>query len=110
MIFSLAINWNFNPNIFEIGFFPVKYYSLMYVLAFVIGLYLMKKIFNKDNVPLEKMDSLFIYTVIGMLLGARIGHYLFYEKNYTIADVLLPLNCIPLSIRATRGWPVMGQP
>lgn len=103
MIFSLAINWNFNPNIFEIGSFPVKYYSLMYVLAFVIGLYLMKKIFNKDNVPLEKMDSLFIYTVIGMLLGARIGHYLFYEKNYTIAEVLLPFKLHPFEYTGYQG-------
>ncbi|RPD98789.1 prolipoprotein diacylglyceryl transferase [Aureibaculum marinum] len=103
MIFSLSIDWNFNPDIFKIGSFPIKYYSLMYVLAFVIGLQLMKRIYIKDNISLEKLDSIFIYTVVSMLLGARIGHYLFYEENYTLAEVFLPFKLHPFEYTGFQG-------
>lgn len=99
----LYINWNFNPDLFKIGSFPIKYYSLMYVLAFVLGLYIMKRIFIKDKIALEKLDSIFIYTVIGMLFGARIGHYLFYEENYTWAEVFLPFKLDPFEYTGFQG-------
>ena len=103
MIFSLAVDWNFNPDIFKIGSFPIKYYSLMYVLAFVVGLQLMKRIYIKDNISLEKLDSIFIYTVIAMLLGARIGHYVFYEEDYTLAEVFLPFKLNPFEYTGFQG-------
>lgn len=103
MIFSLAVDWNFNPDIFKIGSFPVKYYSLMYVLGFVVGLQLMKRIYIKDNISLEKLDSLFIYSVIAMLLGARIGHYVFYEEDYTLAEVFLPFKLNPFEYTGFMG-------
>ena len=103
MVFFEAINWNFNPDLFKIGSFPVKYYSLMYVLAFVVGLELMKRMYKKDGIPVQKLDALFIYTVIAMLLGARIGHYLFYEDDYTIAEVFLPFKLNPFEYTGFRG-------
>ena len=75
----------------------------MYVLAFVLGLQIMKRIFNKDNISLEKLDSMFIYTVISMLIGARVGHYLFYEENYTLAEVFLPFKLNPFEYTGFRG-------
>ena len=75
----------------------------MYVLAFVLGLEIMKRIYKKDEVSLSKLDSLFIYTVIAMLLGARIGHYLFYEEEYTLAEVLLPFKLNPFEYTGFRG-------
>ena len=103
MLFSLSIDWNFNPDIFTIGSFPIKYYSLMFVLTFVLGLYIMKMIYKKDNISIEKLDSLFMYTVIAMLLGARIGHYVFYEENYTLAEVFLPFKLNPFEYTGYRG-------
>ncbi|WP_117883001.1 prolipoprotein diacylglyceryl transferase [Aureibaculum luteum] len=103
MIFSLAIDWNFNPDIIKIGSFPIKYYSLMYVLAFIVGLQLMKRIYTKDNISLEKLDSIFIYTVVAMLLGARIGHYVFYEEDYTLAEVFLPFKLDPFEYTGFQG-------
>jgi len=99
----LSIDWNFNPDLFKIGSFPIKYYSLMYVLAFVIGLQIMKHIFKKDAISLDKLDSLFIYTVIAMLIGARVGHYLFYEEDYTIAEVFLPFKLNPFEYTGFQG-------
>ncbi len=103
MILFEAINWNFNPDLLKLGSFPIKYYSLMYVLAFIIGLELMKRIYKKDGVSLNKLDALFIYTVIAMLFGARIGHYLFYEENYTLAEVFLPFTLNPFEYTGFRG-------
>jgi len=70
----------------------------MFVIAFMLGLYLMKKIFINDNVPVEKLDSLFIYTIVATLLGARIGHFLFYEPAFLFSkplEVLLPFRFSP---------------
>jgi len=103
MLFLLSIDWNFNPDLFTVGSFPIKYYSLMYVLSFVLGLQIMKMIFKKDNISIEKLDSLFMYTVIAMLLGARIGHYVFYEENYTLAEVFLPFKLNPFEYTGYRG-------
>lgn len=70
----------------------------MFVIAFMLGLYLMKKIFINDNIPIEKLDSLFIYTIVATLLGARIGHFLFYEPEFFFKkplEVLLPFRFSP---------------
>jgi len=99
----LSIDWNFNPDLFTIGSFPIKYYSLMYVLAFVIGLQLMKIIFLKDKISIDKLDPLFIYTIIAMLIGARMGHYLFYEESYTWSEVFLPFKLNPFEYTGFRG-------
>jgi len=99
----LFIDWNFDPDLFKIGSFPIKYYSLTYVLAFVLGLQVMKKIFLKDTISLDKLDPLFIYTIIAMLIGARTGHYLFYEENYTWSEVFLPFKLNPFEYTGFRG-------
>lgn len=103
MLFSLSIDWNFNPDIITIGSFPIKYYSLMFVLTFILGLQIMKMIFKKDIISIEKLDSLFMYTVIAMLLGARIGHYVFYEEDYMLAEVFLPFRLNPFEFTGFRG-------
>ena len=94
----LQIDWNPSPEIFKIGSFAIRYYSLMFVIAFMLGLYLMKKIYINDKIPIEKLDSLFIYTIIATLLGARIGHFLFYEPEFLFRkplEVLLPFRFSP---------------
>ncbi len=94
----LQIDWNPSPEIFKIGPIVIRYYSLMFVIAFMLGLYLMKKIFVNDKIPLEKLDSLFIYVVIATLVGARIGHFLFYDPMFLIEkplEVLLPVRFSP---------------
>jgi len=94
----LQIDWNPAPEIFKIGSFAIRYYSLMFVIAFMLGLHLMKKIFINDKIEIEKLDSLFIYVVIATLLGARIGHFLFYEPRFLIErplEVFLPFRFSP---------------
>src|SRR5210317_1188413 len=102
----LQIDWNPSPEIFKIGPFAVRYYSLMFVIAFMLGLYLMKKIFIKDKISLEKLDSLFIYVVIATLAGARIGHFLFYDPMFLIQkplEVILPFKFSPFEFTGFAG-------
>ena len=61
-------------------------------------LHLMKKMFINDKIPIEKLDSLFIYMVVAILLGARIGHFLFYDPEFLIKkplEVFLPFQFSP---------------
>jgi prolipoprotein diacylglyceryl transferase len=93
----LAFVWNPSEGI-EIGSFVIRYYSLMFVVAFALGWYIMKHIFIRENEPLEKLDSLFIYTVIATLVGARLGHVIFYQSELFRDDplsILLPIRTKP---------------
>lgn len=77
-----AIYWDISPEIFSIGNFSVRYYTLCFLLAFVISYVLMLHIFKRENKPQELLDQLSIYIFLGTLLGARLGHCLFYEFDY----------------------------
>ncbi|AUC14534.1 prolipoprotein diacylglyceryl transferase [Tenacibaculum sp. SZ-18] len=89
----LAITWDWDPEIFNIGGFSVRWYSLMFIIAFVLGLQLMKKIFTEDNISHEKMDPLFMYTFISMLIGMRLGEVFFYswaDYQDNLLQIILP--------------------
>lgn len=89
--------WNPSEGI-NIGFFTIRFYSLMFVIAFGLGWYLMKCIFDKENESTEKLDTLFIWTVIATLLGARLGHVFFYDWEYyrnNLMEILLPFRFNP---------------
>ena len=97
MTTALSIVWNPSEGI-NLGFFVIRYYSLMFVVAFGLGWYIMKKIFDRENEPIEKLDSLFIWTVFATLLGARLGHVFFYDWEYYrnhLMEILLPFRFSP---------------
>jgi phosphatidylglycerol---prolipoprotein diacylglyceryl transferase len=88
----LAITWDPSLGI-NLGFFTIRWYSLMFVSAFLLGLHLMKKIFIKDEIPVEKLDNLFMYTFISMLIGMRLGDVFFYSWDYYqdhLLEIVLP--------------------
>ena len=102
----LSIDWDPSIELVKIGSFAVRYYSLMFVIAFVLGLQIMKTIFKREGVSIEKLDSLFIYTVIATLLGARIGHFLFYDTAFLFSnplEVLLPVKFNPFQFTGYQG-------
>ena len=89
--------WNPAEGI-SIGNFVLRFYSLMFVVAFALGWYIMKRIFDRENEPVEKLDSLFIWTVVATLLGARLGHVFFYDWDYYrnhLLEILLPFRFDP---------------
>jgi len=97
MIHPLSFVWSPTEGI-DLGFFMIRYYSLMFVIAFALGWYIMKKIFDRENEPIDKLDSLFIWTVLATLLGARLGHVFFYDWEYYrnhLSEILLPFRFSP---------------
>lgn len=81
-----------------LGSFTLRYYSLMFVIAFTLGFYIMKKIYLREKQPLEQLDTLLIYVVVATLLGARLGHVFFYDWAYFKhhpAEILLPFQFDP---------------
>ena len=97
MITSLHMIWNPSEGI-DLGFFKLRYYSLMFVVAFGLGWYLMKKIFDREGETTDNLDKLFIYTVFATLIGARLGHVFFYDWDYYknhLAEIILPIRFSP---------------
>lgn len=91
----LKLDWNPITGIDIVGNFKLHFYSLMWVIAFILGWYIMKRIFTKEKVSLEYLDPLFIYTVLATMLGARLGHVLFYQSELIKEDffsIFLPFS------------------
>jgi len=90
----LSFVWDPSAGI-DLGFFMIRYYSLMFVIAFLLGWFIMKKIFNNEKIPIEQLDSLFIYMVVALLMGMRLGHVFFYQTELLWEDpvsVILPFS------------------
>ncbi|WP_282049403.1 prolipoprotein diacylglyceryl transferase [Maribacter aquivivus] len=90
----LGITWNPNETLFNIGFIQIKYYNLLWITAFALGWFIMKKIFLNEKKSVEQLDSLFIYTVLSTMLGARLGHVFFYDWAYYsnhLVEILIPV-------------------
>lgn len=80
------------------GDFKIHYYSMMWMAAFILGWYIMKKIYKHENQTEEKLDSLFIYSVLGIMVGARLGHVIFYQPELFKQDffsIFLPFRFRP---------------
>ena len=97
MTHALNIVWNPSEGI-DLGFFIIRFYSLMFVIAFGLGWYIMKRIFDRENISIDKLDSLFVWTVLATLIGARLGHVFFYDWEYyrnNLAEIILPFRFNP---------------
>ncbi|MBL7137772.1 MAG: prolipoprotein diacylglyceryl transferase [Bacteroidales bacterium] len=88
MPFTIFITWNPNPEIFRIGSLAVRWYGVLFALGFVFGYLILQRMFRKEGVPLKVLDSVTTYMIIGTLIGARLGHCLFYEPDYYLSHPL----------------------
>ena len=75
----LAINWDFDPTLFTIFGFEIRWYSLTWVAALLFGGWLFTYFCKREGKPQGVSDTAFLYIALGTILGARIGHCLFYE-------------------------------
>ncbi len=82
----LFVNWNVDPEIFRIGSFAVRWYGLLFVSGFILGYWMFSKFFEKENVNKELLDPLLYTLLIGTLVGARLGHCIFYQPDYYLAS------------------------
>lgn len=80
--------WNADPVLFRVGSFELRWYSLMFILGFFLMTEFVKKIFKKYGKDPELVSNLTSYLIVGMLIGARLGHCLFYEPDYYLSHPL----------------------
>lgn len=85
MIFD-AIVWNVSPEIFSLGPVTVRWYGLMFALAFVVGYKIMEYVYKKEGMPDNELDRLSIHMILGVIIGARLGHVLFYQPEEYFAN------------------------
>ncbi len=108
----LAINWNPNLGI-DLGFFVIRYYSLMYIIGFMIGYYILRKVFISEKVDISLLDPILTYVFVGTLLGARLGHVFFYDwnnyfKNH-LMEILVPVRANPnANVLGINGYEFTG--
>lgn len=79
------ITWNVDPEMLSLGSLHIRWYGLLWALGIWFTLFFTQKLFKHEKLPEQWIDKLFIYTVIGAVLGARLGHCLFYNPSYYLA-------------------------
>ena len=82
------ITWTAHPVIFHVGSFGLRWYALMFIIGFFIGVKLMEKYYRHDGKDPERVSVLFIYCFLGTIIGARLGHCFFYAPDYYLAHPL----------------------
>jgi prolipoprotein diacylglyceryl transferase len=118
----LIIPWDPNPEIFRIGPIAIRWYGLLFASSFLVGYFIMRKMFRNEGIGDEVLDRLTIYMAVGTIIGARLGHCFFYEPKYYIqhpleilqvwhgglashgAAIGIPLSVLIFAIRERRGF------
>ena len=80
------INWDVNPEIIRIGKFAIRWYGLLYASAFFFSYLILVKFFKIEKISVEVLDKLVIYTALGTIIGARLGHCFFYEPSWYLSN------------------------
>ncbi|WP_321282580.1 prolipoprotein diacylglyceryl transferase [Marinifilum fragile] len=100
------INWNPDPEIINILGISIRYYSLLFLSGILLSITVLKWIFKQEKLPEANLEKLSMYGVIGILLGARLGHCLFYEPSYYFNH---PLEIIlPIQFTSSGGFEFTG--
>ena len=100
------IHWNVNPVIFKIFGIPVQYYGILFVSGLLAAIWILNKIFEKNEISKELLEKLITYSILGIFIGARLGHCLFYEPEYFLSH---PIEMIlPISPKADGGYIFTG--
>ncbi|WP_337872543.1 prolipoprotein diacylglyceryl transferase [Ignavibacterium sp.] len=85
MIIS-SIWWEVSPEIVKLGPFSLRWYGLLFALGFVLGYIILSKVYKKEKKPIEDLEKLSVYVILGTVIGARLGHCLFYDPAYYLTN------------------------
>ena len=106
---SLFIRWNPDEMAFSLGFISIRWYSLCWLIGLIIAYYVVKKLYQEQKIKDELFDPLFIYCFLGILIGARLGHCLFYEPGYFLSSGTHILEMfLPIHKMADGSWKFTG--
>jgi phosphatidylglycerol---prolipoprotein diacylglyceryl transferase len=92
------IQWNSDTEIVNIFGISLRYYGLLFVSGLILCIYILGWVFKRENIPSEHLEKLSIYSMIGILVGARLGHCLFYQPSYFLShplEMILPITFPP---------------
>ncbi|MBQ6192018.1 MAG: prolipoprotein diacylglyceryl transferase [Bacteroidaceae bacterium] len=100
------ITWNPDVVALDLGFFAIRWYSLFWAIGLVSVYLLMHRLYKQQKISEEQFEPMFMYCFLGILIGARLGHCLFYEPGYYLShpvEMLLPFRNVP-----GKGWTFTG--
>ncbi|NIX94374.1 prolipoprotein diacylglyceryl transferase [Pseudomonas fulva] len=80
--------WSVDPILLKVGPVSVHWYGVLFGMAFLVGFSLMRSVFRKEGKPERYLDPLWFYMGIGTVVGARLGHVLFYDPAYYLSHPL----------------------
>lgn len=103
---ALFITWNPDVVAIDLGFFALRWYSLFWCLGLLSVYMLMHRLYRQQKLGEEQFEPMFMYCFLGILIGARLGHCLFYEPGYYLlhpVEMLLPIRNVP-----GEGWTFTG--
>ena len=83
---TLVIHWNIDPAILHIGGFELRWYSLLFVSGFILGWFIFKWFFQREKIDTKLLDPLLYTLLICTIVGARLGHCLFYQPDYYLGS------------------------
>lgn len=89
----LYVRWNVDPEIFRVGGFALRYYSVLFAIAFILGYWIVKRMYQREGLDQNELTPLLIYVVAGTIIGARLGQVFFYEFGYFkhhLLEIILP--------------------
>ena len=103
----LTINWNPNPELFNLfGAISIRYYGLLWAIGIGLAYMVVHYQYRDKKISEEKFEPLFFYCFLGILVGARLGHCLFYDPTYYLShfwEMILPIRILP-----DGGWKFTG--
>ena len=79
------ITWNVDPVLFHLGSLQVRWYGLLWALGFLLGYFIMRNIYRREKMSDDSLDKLLLYMLLFTVVGARLGHCMFYQPNYYLA-------------------------
>lgn len=94
----LYIHWNPDPTLIDLGFIALRWYSVLFALGIFLGYLQIKKRFTAEGIPAPTLDKFMIYLIAGIVIGARLGHCLFYDFAYYSQhplEMILPFRFSP---------------
>lgn len=87
MTLPAFITWDFDPVLFTLFGHPVVWYGLLFALGLIIlGPWIEKKMWEHEKLDPKWFESLVVYVFVGTIVGARLGHVLFYDPAYYLAN------------------------
>ncbi|MFI3318029.1 MAG: prolipoprotein diacylglyceryl transferase [Rikenellaceae bacterium] len=103
MLDLLYIDWDFNPVMLSLGGVEIRYYGLMWALAILMGAKFFDNFCSREGIKQEVSESIFLYGTLGTIIGARVGHCIFYEPEIFLPQPWLIITGIRDGGMASHG-------